>query len=1030
MPEAKAGLLDLREWDFEQDGHIRLDGEWLFNWGSFDIAPETAMIAQVPGVWTELPDPGASGNGKLPAHGFGVYRLRILLPGEQRLVFKTLDVSTAYDLLVNGESLARAGRVGSTAMETRAGSVPTLSEPRTLGPVIDLTIRAANFDERNGGVWDSVRMGRPADLRTYTRMREWSDITLFAGFQIIGLYYLVLFLLQRSDRSGLFFGLFCMILALRVVIVGERTIFQMLPDLDWMTAMAIAFASIFAANAAFIAYMRCLFAEEFQKRHARIADVYIGALLVLVLAVALTPMRIFAFTLDAWIIITLAGSLWLVQRLGTATLRGREGAGIALVSVTVMYLLAVCDGLNTALNLQLPYIARYGFLFFLCSQTFVFARRYVNTQQVAVDLAGQLDRKNRQLVSVDRMKDEFLANTSHELRSPLQGIIGIADSLKRGAGGAVTGETARQLEHIVRSGRRLTNLVNDLLDFSRLQNRDSAPIELYRSAVDLHAATAAVLELNWPRMPDRIELINDVPLDLPPVFADEDRIQQILHNLVENAIKFTRAGSVRISASVSPQQGMAVLAVEDSGIGIAPQDQERVFTPFVQIDGGIDRSRGGTGIGLSIIRELVRRHGGQIQLESDGQSGSRFTITLPLAYGSEAPDEASRKASSENEIGDPPLRPPDPTGTKTPPLGFPASEPDKQAGARTIEHEATEGGRILIVDDDPVIRQVMQNYLRLAGYHSEEAVDGEAALATLRIDPEFDAVVLDVMMPRISGFDVCRKLRKQHNALDLPVLMATARDRNEDLVAALNAGANDYLVKPIEREEFLLRLRNLLQVRRAHQTESRYRSSLRQAVKSERDRMNANLHDHLGAQLVDLRLLSRQLVQDDSRNPDLIARLDEEIKKTAAALREQMLFSEDLDLLSEDFPGGIRLLLMRRYMSADRELNFAWKGIPNSGEMLDSDRRAALYAVIKEIVTNDLKYGRDTPEWTFDLNPQRLQITLKSITTYNLSDHGSGRGTRNIVLRAAKLGGSVMHYMEGARIVIQLEFPVLIAARE
>ena len=224
-PEAINGVLDLRSWDFERSGHVRLDGEWLLNWRSFEVVPEEARIARVPGVWNELPASAEAPEPRLSPHGFGVYSLRILLSGEQALIFKILDVSTAYEVRVNGELLARAGQIGTTAVETRAGSLPTLTEPRMLGPVVDLTIRAANFDERSGGVWDSIRMGSVADLRNYTRKREWSDITLFAGFQIIGMYYLVLFLLQRSDRSGLFFGLFCMILSTRVIIVGERTIF-------------------------------------------------------------------------------------------------------------------------------------------------------------------------------------------------------------------------------------------------------------------------------------------------------------------------------------------------------------------------------------------------------------------------------------------------------------------------------------------------------------------------------------------------------------------------------------------------------------------------------------------------------------------------------------------------------------------------------------------------------------------------------------------------------------------------------------
>ncbi len=234
---------------------------------------------------------------------------------------------------------------------------------------------------------------------------------------------------------------------------------------------------------------------------------------------------------------------------------------------------------------------------------------------------------NQRLQELDKLKDEFLANTSHELRTPLNGIIGLSESLLDGAGGPVPEAMKKYLEMIAYSGKRLANLVNDILDFSKLKNHT---LQLHRRPVNAHESVQILLKMTEPLVGTKpLELINAVPETLPPVFADEGRLQQILYNLVGNAVKFTDQGSVTVSAK--HEYDRVVIDVVDTGIGIPPDQVNKIFESFEQVDGTDNRKYGGTGLGLAITKRLVELHGGTISVSSTLGVGSRFRVRLPVA---------------------------------------------------------------------------------------------------------------------------------------------------------------------------------------------------------------------------------------------------------------------------------------------------------------------------------------------------------------------------------------------------------------
>ena len=426
-------------------------------------------------------------------------------------------------------------------------------------------------------------------------------------------------------------------------------------------------------------------------------------------------------------------------------------------------------------------------------------------EQKVAERTAELDAANKELQRLDKLKDEFLANTSHELKTPLNGIIGIAESLLDGVTGSLSQPTRYNLEMIVNSGQRLFNLINDILDFAKMLHKT---IALRLQPVGMREIAEVVLTLSKPLAEQKkLQLINSISPQLPPAQADENRLQQVLYNLVGNAIKFTDRGKVEISAYlIRGQEGGEVgeeklaITVSDTGIGIAKNKLGRIFESFEQADGSTARKYGGTGLGLAVTKKLVELHGGEIRVESKLGEGSNFTFTLPVAKG-----RTSFFSDSQIEL---PLRSEleDNSSLTQSPAIMRGSGQSEDLSLVT-ESEIETKFKILIVDDEPINLQVLVNHLSVQNYAITKASNGIEALSVIESGFKPDLILLDVMMPRMTGYEVCRQLREKFPLTELPVLMLTAKNQVEDLVAGLTSGANDYLTKPISKKELIARVR-------------------------------------------------------------------------------------------------------------------------------------------------------------------------------------------------------------------------------
>ena len=390
-----------------------------------------------------------------------------------------------------------------------------------------------------------------------------------------------------------------------------------------------------------------------------------------------------------------------------------------------------------------------------------------------------IQKQNEELQLADKLKDEFLATTSHELRTPLHGMVGIAETLVSGANGAIPASQKYQLDIIIKSGQRLANLVDDLLDYHKMRY---GSMDIQKSAVSLASATRLVLELSGHLLGNKtIRIINQVPADLKAVSADPQRLEQVLYNLIGNAIKYTSEGKIVISATVVDDQ--VRVQVVDTGQGIPAEHLEHIFEPLIQAGQDASRYRQGAGLGLSISRQLIELMGGSLYVSSQPMVGTTFSFTLQLASEEEIKATESLAARGHFQI-------PEANFDNNDDLSLP---------------ENPDGPLLYVADDEPVNLRVLESFLRLEGYRVRTISDGPETLALIEQEkPEL--LLLDIMMPGMSGYQVCSELRETYDHAELPIIMLTALSQTEDRVRGFEAGANDYLTKPFNKQELAARI--------------------------------------------------------------------------------------------------------------------------------------------------------------------------------------------------------------------------------
>ncbi|MBI5324045.1 MAG: response regulator [Ignavibacteriae bacterium] len=561
------------------------------------------------------------------------------------------------------------------------------------------------------------------------------------------------------------------------------------------------------------------------------------------------------------------------------------------------------------------------------------------------------------------LKNELLSNISLELNTRLNGIIGITESLIKGNIGQLPGDVEYNLSLISSAGKQLSFIANDILDFSKL---DTSEIVVRKKPGDLGKVSHYVASLSKILIGDKnIKFRNTIDKNSPFVFGDENKIQFVLYDLVSNAVKYTETGE--IIASARTRDGMVIISVSDTGIGISPEKLDTLFKNISDIKEAA-KKEGFTGFSLAIDKYLVELHKGKIWAESALNKGSVFSFSIPVYD-----EELYNKKYQDLKPFETPLD---------------TSSESEEIDTKIIQ----QGIKILVVDDEPIMAQLIKNYFSLYNYNIIVCHDGLTALQSIMHNPDFDLIVLDVMMPKMSGLDVARQIRQNYSLFELPILILTARNQIADLVEGFEAGANDYLLKPFDGNELIARGKTLIKLRRL----TKVNLILQEAIELKNQFINMTVHDlknplnviqGISVMLKDLGITDAtesEMIDLIYESSTLMSNLINELLENASLESGKLTIDKkiiDLNEVVED------IVESNKSRAENKQQTLIFNPGMKDGCFISGDN-IRIYEIIDNLISNAIKYSPKNKN--INVNISLIKIKRNKFIRCEVKDEGPG----------------------------------------
>ncbi len=651
LPRAEDGVLDLRDRPFEANGVLPLEGEWAFEWHGDGQASPVRSKLKVPRTWggAELGD-----DVKLSDQGRGVYKLTILHePEKAMLAVRLPNISTSYDFYVDGERVLSRGKPGAEAGSARPYQLPATvyfdgGRDRT-----ELVLDVSNFDHRRGGIRTELIMGTAEQIQKLEFNQQAQEMIVFGCLIMIGLYHMGLYVLRRKESTNLFFALLCLFVACRMGVIGEGMFFRWLPELTWTAGTRLEYTS-FALSALFgFAYYQRMYPNEIARGWLLASRIGGAALLLACWLLPVLHVSSHIAFYQAYVLILSARTL---AGLMVAWYRKREGARLALIGVAGLVATIVNDIFFYNGWWRSYDLVSFGLLFLILLNSFAislrFSRTFVRAEQMSAELKewnlrleeriaerteelrrsyAELEESKIGLERMEQSRRQLVSNISHDLRTPMTLIQGYLEALRDGVI-----SDPKQRDSTIRSMltkvEGLNGLIQDLFELSMLEAR-RAPMTY--ETVRLPDWLRRLTDEYEPELKEKgIEFVGlgegeDFARGI--VRIDEHRMDRVFANLIYNAVKYTpKGGRIALSFSVDAGRRTVQAKVSDTGSGIHPDDLPYIFERFFKNDKSRHSSSGGSGLGLSIAKEIVEMHDGRLAAENGEKGGSVFIITLPL----------------------------------------------------------------------------------------------------------------------------------------------------------------------------------------------------------------------------------------------------------------------------------------------------------------------------------------------------------------------------------------------------------------
>ena len=813
----KHGELDLRHWDAESGDILLLDGDWEFfpqQWliaekERVELTEETPQLIQVPGEWNDAlhpedPDP----------YGFASYRLRLYVNPDKDLTYsiRMSSIRSASEVYVNGRLLAKSGQVAETKDEYAAKNLPySASFTADENGVIEIVVQAANYvDVRSSGIIRSIKFGTEEAILKDTKLSSSMQLISAIIFLLHSVYALILFFLGNREKKLIYFSLLTFSITITSLLSNDEKLFHQFFDIGYKWDFRLTNAMLILGA---YALLQCTDHRDLPLWRRIFPYYTLVNLGTAGITLFLSPPQVIKIFPVYYILVVIAAMVTAIA-IYKKIIKNIQDNLLLLFSLMALihhYIwVLIWRGIGVSvIHYPFDLIIALG-----CFSSVAF-KKYFKIHAETKELAATLQRMNE-------TKDQFLANTSHEFKNPLHGILNMSQSVLQRERDLLQKRSINELETVVSVGRRMTLILDDLLDVMSL--REGRP-RLQKRAILIQSIITGVIDmLQFIVEVKPVKIVMQIPEDFPPIIADENRLIQIVFNLLHNAVKFTNEGEILIQAFI--KNGRAYIVIADTGIGIDEDMQKRLFHPYEQANDRETMIEGGFGLGLSITKQLVELHGGTLEVSSVVGEGSQFTFSLKQADDDEDAEEAKSLLNKDGMAG---IKSRIRTEDETQPLlssfqQLTVTHAEKSAidgkdealSTKIIEPTLMDGKRkrprILVADDDPVNLQVLEAILPPDGYEVTMVTSGKEVL-TLIDKKEWDLVISDVMMPQMSGYELTRRIRKRFTLTELPILLLTARSQPKDIQSGFLAGANDYVTKPVEPIEIRSRIEALTTIK-------------------------------------------------------------------------------------------------------------------------------------------------------------------------------------------------------------------------
>lgn len=740
------GELNLKESFYNSDETIDLDGKWKFFWQHFIDPSEATDLEGPPQLldfmtsWSDLPQR----RGGWHAKGFASYELEIFSSRDSdQLALHIPEFYSAYALYLNGELIAKNGRVGASISD---------SEPYWLPQVVDfglkkgsnrMVLHVSNFHHHKGGPVAPMEIGKSKTIAFFRNLSVSVSLFIAGALLATAIISLIIFYFQRSDYTFLFFGLFALSYIYRIVGTDTYFLHEVFQGLGWFLAIRLEYLSLFLSVIFFTYFYKHLIA---QRAPTWLFHTIGGVSLFMAIATFL-PVENFSAIIDYYLIF-IALALVVTTSFYLRTIRLSHTMSWFTSAAVISLIVVMGIKMSAFFGVGSAQILMSSALYFI----FIVAQTIALSQRFGYNIRAHVEKGEVAEVS----QNNFMNSVSHELRTPMNAILGMTEFLAKTE---LNTDQQAKLETIRKNSEQLNNILLDLLNFSaidsgelKLDTKKFGMKEVLDKALELAGVHNLKAGLNF-----KLDYDENIPEEL---VGDPERLGQVVFHLVGNAVKFTPKGNINLDLRIESIEGNRVkflMKVTDTGVGIKPEELQKVVKAFNQGDEGNTRSHGGTGLGLTIASKVVELMDGDLWIDSEPDKGTVVTAEFIL---------------------------------KTPrmDLSKTAEEIKNQQNAKI------ENLRILYAEDNPINQKLLVMIMKTMGYEVDLANDGLEAWE-MAITKDYHIIFMDVQMPNMDGIESTKRIIKDQSKRPI-IIAVTANAEVADQKRCIEAGMNDFIPKP------------------------------------------------------------------------------------------------------------------------------------------------------------------------------------------------------------------------------------------